>query len=517
MHDRILVERQRKLTTADMLSQAIWYLPRMLWLSLPSSWRAQVYKYLIMFARKHYPLNRATFTTRLPFQMYSKLCYDPVERDALAFIWRHTTIPIPRIIDFVKDPSSDPKCPEYYLITSRVEGKLLGQWLWEKPHDITLVVRDLKDALTQLRSIPPSSNAVSSLYGGEFYCPRLMARDPIGPFADIKTFHEFLFSVVHFHADHNALRTLAQKSHSKTHRLCYTHGDLNYTNILVKEDGSISGIIDWQAAGWLPEYWDHCAALWHGRKLFQMKEVIKAAFPPYDEELEVEQALWKESDHPFGAPLFHPDSIDHLTDLLSQRYIFKAAPMTSVQWFNPEELEENGIYATLFTNNPGISWHWILYFHREHRGKSGKVSPGYKLHATDKYGAWRYECASQDLLASATLVIVGKIGAVVDNTWGVEFLDEYLKNIRMEVPQVDRGSEPRFTCRVWFREAIRTFNAAQLFVRCPDVDALELELSNRARLVEYRSSIVAFQPTADVPLTRLIAVKNARPWSGTPE
>lgn len=40
-----------------------------------------------------------------------------------------------------------------------------------------------------------------------------------------------------------------------------THADLNLANVLVsgsKGARHVSGIIDWDQAGWYPEYWEHC-------------------------------------------------------------------------------------------------------------------------------------------------------------------------------------------------------------------------------------------------------------------
>lgn len=43
-----------------------------------------------------------------------------------------------------------------------------------------------------------------------------------------------------------------------------SHGDLNLSNIMVKGPKgacSIPGIIDWDQAGWYPEYWEHCEVI----------------------------------------------------------------------------------------------------------------------------------------------------------------------------------------------------------------------------------------------------------------
>ncbi|TRM59069.1 hypothetical protein BD626DRAFT_509645 [Schizophyllum amplum] len=40
------------------------------------------------------------------------------------------------------------------------------------------------------------------------------------------------------------------------HAVVFTHGDLVRHNIFVCEDGHISGIIDWEAGAWMPDYWE---------------------------------------------------------------------------------------------------------------------------------------------------------------------------------------------------------------------------------------------------------------------
>ncbi|KAI5455759.1 hypothetical protein BGZ63DRAFT_397905 [Mariannaea sp. PMI_226] len=44
------------------------------------------------------------------------------------------------------------------------------------------------------------------------------------------------------------------------HRSIFSHGDLQRKNIMVKEDGGLV-IIDWEAAGWYPEYWEYALAM----------------------------------------------------------------------------------------------------------------------------------------------------------------------------------------------------------------------------------------------------------------
>lgn len=56
----------------------------------------------------------------------------------------------------------------------------------------------------------------------------------------------------------------ARKLLSVPHNITFTHGDLMMQNIMVS-DGHITGILDWECAGWLPEYWEYTSAVRYQR------------------------------------------------------------------------------------------------------------------------------------------------------------------------------------------------------------------------------------------------------------
>ncbi|KAF2772401.1 hypothetical protein EJ03DRAFT_324815 [Teratosphaeria nubilosa] len=37
----------------------------------------------------------------------------------------------------------------------------------------------------------------------------------------------------------------------------FTHGDMSPRNIMVDERLQITGIVDWEAVGWYPDYWEY--------------------------------------------------------------------------------------------------------------------------------------------------------------------------------------------------------------------------------------------------------------------
>lgn len=58
--------------------------------------------------------------------------------------------------------------------------------------------------------------------------------------------------------------------HARTLQQCpchlmFTHGDFKAHNILVDDEGQLSGFLDWESAGWYPEYWEFTTTMRFGR------------------------------------------------------------------------------------------------------------------------------------------------------------------------------------------------------------------------------------------------------------
>jgi hypothetical protein len=61
---------------------------------------------------------------------------------------------------------------------------------------------------------------------------------------------------------HKNMRTL-QTTLARYWETTLTHGDLHRNNIIVSVNPPrIIAIIDWGQAGWYPDYWEHCKALY---------------------------------------------------------------------------------------------------------------------------------------------------------------------------------------------------------------------------------------------------------------
>lgn len=83
------------------------------------------------------------------------------------------------------------------------------------------------------------------------------------------------------------------------HQICFTHADLHPRNILVKKEAKgprgwrVSGIIDWQMAGYYAEYWEYTKAMYEGfRWPWRYNNMVHGMFKglgEYSKKLEVEK------------------------------------------------------------------------------------------------------------------------------------------------------------------------------------------------------------------------------------
>lgn len=71
----------------------------------------------------------------------------------------------------------------------------------------------------------------------------------------------------------------------------FTHGDFKAHNILIGDDGHLSGFLDWESAGWLPEYWEYTTAMRFGVKSWWYQMASWIGGNQYSRELACDVAL----------------------------------------------------------------------------------------------------------------------------------------------------------------------------------------------------------------------------------
>ncbi|MCJ1368257.1 hypothetical protein MMC16_007399 [Acarospora aff. strigata] len=171
------------------------------------------------------------------------------------YIQQNTCIPVPKIVKDWKD--SDDR---YFILMERIEGETLAD-VWPKMSiaDKERVADQAAKCLLQLRKLQSSS--MGSLEGHPVYSAFLFPdgthSTPHGPFsADDELWRDLVAMLGHLPEKARArLRACMPTATPFT----FTHGDLTTVNIIVR-DGNLAGIIDWEAAGFFPAWWEFVSA-----------------------------------------------------------------------------------------------------------------------------------------------------------------------------------------------------------------------------------------------------------------
>lgn len=207
-----------------------------------------------------------------------------VEAHTLRLVEQFTRIPAPRPVDVLGTPRFS------YLLMTCVPGRPIGPMIdTMTDEELKQVVLDLKEYVSQLRNIPrPTTDfQICNSEGGGL----LDWRIPDSQREELRFKTEADFNNYLTDPFCEEIRQRAARSHDICHEIVFTHGDLNPRNILA-ENGKITGIVDWENAGWFPEYWEFTKAHYTVRSLIRwLADVIDRVFERYRDELLVENML----------------------------------------------------------------------------------------------------------------------------------------------------------------------------------------------------------------------------------
>jgi len=267
---------------------------RYFWMRTPMFFRGFAYKHLASLGQRLYGYTGSDRTFRLPFNYYLRVAsrdWAPkhqAEFESLRLVEKFTQIPAPRGVDTVQYSNSS------FLLMTGLPGQGIGIMLpTMTDKQLDTVAHDLEEYIAQLRQIPNRT-------GSEF-----QICNPLGDgildwrigdsqrkdlkFRNETEFNQFL--TYDLPLDENAWKQIS-KSYSIKHAIVFTHADLNLRNILVDENGRISGIVDWECAGWYPEYWEFTKMHFTVRFTTRwLADVVNQIFQNYHDELQVEDML----------------------------------------------------------------------------------------------------------------------------------------------------------------------------------------------------------------------------------
>ncbi|PAV17814.1 kinase [Pyrrhoderma noxium] len=231
----------------------------------------------------------------------------PEEALATEFVRRHTTIPVPKVLDVIYDTFIGEAFhgKSFIMITKEIPGRpLYGVSPKFRIHTATPEQKEtfkntLFDWLTQLRSIPPPHpHKISGFLGGGLRSYRIESGIRVGPYKNPAELHGQNFcgaraDVPGMAEDPIRMQRLIDERPNKKYRICLTHGDLQPHNLLVDDAGRPCGLVDWECASWMPEYWELTSAV---RMYLQRDEdwceIWRSMFPEYEDDLDVEIRTW---------------------------------------------------------------------------------------------------------------------------------------------------------------------------------------------------------------------------------
>jgi len=216
------------------------------------------------------------------------------ETSSMEFIRHNTSIPVPKIYCAFKHKKRT------YIVMERVKGRIIGDyWLVRSEESRTRLLAQLKGFIDEMRALPPPGPRVANANGGSLHdlrLPGLCLDEPIptairfGPFEDIPAFHRWLtkpFDEPHESLPKESNDLIKQYRDTDWGLPVFTHGDLSSLNILVDGD-NITGIIDWETAGWYPSYWEYTTAHKMNIRNLPWYDYVDRFLEPRPKELEMD-------------------------------------------------------------------------------------------------------------------------------------------------------------------------------------------------------------------------------------
>jgi len=229
---------------------------------------------------------------RLPFGLYAKYSFEitVVEELATQYVSLNTTIPTSTVLDVCKDSGG------IFFLMTKVPGRSFsadGVTLHSLSDEQVFVFSEtLRGWFAQLKVLSSPPDGRVSGFMGTSRCARVDLFGHIHPFDSMDDFRAQFFCTIPPTSDPD-MQSLAIRTRAKNYRLCFSHCDIGSQNILVDDNYRPVGLIDWDSAAWMPEYWEFTAAIHRWLIYKPWVEVFKRIFRQYEDELALEIELWK--------------------------------------------------------------------------------------------------------------------------------------------------------------------------------------------------------------------------------
>ncbi|KZT27046.1 kinase-like protein [Neolentinus lepideus HHB14362 ss-1] len=243
------------------------------------------------WSRRLYPSNHPR-VFRLSRHTVMKVgrCVRSTEAATMRFVSARTTIRVPKAYKYWTLPNG-----EGVLIMEWLHGTytLHERWKLLSKDDKLRITRQIRSAIEELRALPQPDalrGMICPVDGAALWDERVRVQR-CGPFESEHAFNEYRLSLLdHFLWEPGARRDVEniRIQLKDDHRILFTHGDIGKRNVLIDHDNNLAAIIDWEMAGWMPEYWEYVKTvhgMWEDEEwLILSREMV----PPYDSEMKAD-------------------------------------------------------------------------------------------------------------------------------------------------------------------------------------------------------------------------------------
>lgn len=209
---------------------------------------------------------------------------------------RAAGMPVPKVLCCGEHPSVSKR--RFSILMTRLPG-------YEVPNDyIPLDVEIEGPWIEELRRCVTAMRKWKSPFGEGRICSACdtsirSSRVPehqMGPFNSESELHDYLLGPASSHGFSSPEaydKTLeeARRIRDKPHQIVFTHGDFKAHNILVDDQSRLSGFLDWECAGWHPDYWEYTTAMRFGRGSWWYQVALELGGQEYMEDLKCDIAL----------------------------------------------------------------------------------------------------------------------------------------------------------------------------------------------------------------------------------
>ncbi|OBT82835.1 hypothetical protein VE02_08440 [Pseudogymnoascus sp. 03VT05] len=213
------------------------------------------------------------------------------EVEAMKFVRQHTSIPIASVFEIYVD-ENDGSRSSWFSMSVIPGSPLTDAWPSMNEEARTATQADLRSYLDELRTVPsPTPAFIGSCSGGSAYDHRLNNGHPCGPFASVSDFNDFLVVPVSRCPREELVKHYRQQL-TDDQGVVFTHADLCGDHVFVEPTtGRVTGIIDWEMAGWWPVYWEYTKSRFGSRCQTWWKTLIAHVLDPYEREFRIEDDL----------------------------------------------------------------------------------------------------------------------------------------------------------------------------------------------------------------------------------